>query len=207
MVAGKISGPTFLEYLCDAGATPDEVKDFIVQFTQRWKQQHATGSRTNKALGQPTTAIPNQLDAATAVAWAILRVRLDHLQTGTSQSATVPDTVLLPDDIADLLGISTTKGSIPALVLAKAPHLSKLSDSTKLDPHLEKTQELLMVFSLLSVQDVLISKAQFAPVSDPLPRTIWRKILIDHFVDFEKLFASMDKGYDHHDDPKDFRLG
>ena len=206
-VAGKISGPTFLESLRNANATPDEVKDFITQLTQRRKQQHSTSSRINGSQGQTTATTPNQLDAATAVAWAVLRARLDHLQTGTPQSATVPDTALLSDDIADLLGISTTKGSIPASVLAKAPHLSKLSDSTKSDPHLERTQELVTVFSPQSVQDVLVNKAQFAPVSDPLPCTIWHKILIDHFVDFEKLFASMDRGYDHHDDPKDFGAG
>jgi len=30
---------------------------------------------------------------------------------------------------------------------------------------------------------------------------------VDHFVDFEKLFTSMDKGYNHHDDPWDFGAG
>lgn len=92
-------------------------------------------------------------------------------------------------------------------VLAKAPHLSKLSDPRFSDPHIEKTQELLSVYSPQSSQDILVNKAQFALVGDPLPRTIWRKILLDLFVDFEKLFASMDKGYDHHDDLKDFGAG
>jgi hypothetical protein len=89
----------------------------------------------------------------------------------------------------------------------KAPHLARLSDHTAMDSHLESTQELLSVYSPQTAQDILVNKAQFAPVRDPLPRTIWRKILLDHFVDFKKLFTSMDKGYDHHNDPKDFGAG
>jgi hypothetical protein len=113
----------------------------------------------------------------------------------------------LSDELASLLGLSSAKGAILASVLAKAPHLARLSDFTATEPHLEKTQELLSVYSPQSSQDILVNKAQFAPVGDPLPRTIWRKILLDSFVDFEKLFAAMDKGYDHHNDPKDFGNG
>ena len=54
------------------------------------------------------------------------------------------------------------------------------------------------------MQDAIINQAQLAPLAEPLPRSIWRKILQDQFVDFEKLFASMDRGYDHNDEPKDF---
>ena len=57
-----------------------------------------------------------------------------------------------------------------------------------------------------NIQDILVNKAQFAPVRDPLPQTFWRKILLDAYINFEKLFALMDKGYDHHDDLKDFSM-
>jgi hypothetical protein len=87
------------------------------------------------------------------------------------------------------------------------PYIFKLSDLTATNPHLEKTQELLSIYSPQSSQDILVNKAQFALVSNPLPQTIWQKILLDLFVDFEKLFASMDKAYNHHNDPKDFRAG
>jgi hypothetical protein len=33
------------------------------------------------------------------------------------------------------------------------------------------------------------------------------KIILDQLIDFEKIFASMEKGYDHHDGPKDFSSG
>lgn len=154
----------------------------------------------------PTAPAPSQLDAATSVAWALLRAKVDRLPSIAPNITAVRNNTI-SDEIANLLGISGAKGAIPASVLAKAPHLSKLSDPTATDPHLEKTQDLLSVYSPQSSQDILVNKAQFAPVGDPLPRSIWRKILLNHFVDFEKLFASMDKGYDHHDDPKDFGGG
>ena len=48
---------------------------------------------------------------------------------------------------------------------------------------------------------------QQQPMPDPLPRSIWKDIILDRYVDFEKLFASMDRGYDHDDEPKDFGSG
>ena len=89
-------------------------------------------------------------------------------------------------------------------MLAAAPHLAKLSAASKSDPHLDATQKLQSVFSPEKVQDMIISEAQLAPLAEPLPHSIWQKILQDQFVDFEKLFASMDRGYDHNNEPKDF---
>jgi hypothetical protein len=45
---------------------------------------------------------------------------------------------------------------------------------------------------------------QWHPMPDPVPRSIWRDVILDKFVDFEKLYAGMDRGYDHDDEPKDF---
>jgi hypothetical protein len=42
---------------------------------------------------------------------------------------------------------------------------------------------------------------------DPIPWSIWRDILLDKYVDFKKLYAGMDRGYDHDDEPKDFMSG
>lgn len=154
----------------------------------------------------PTAPAPSQLDAATSVTWALLRAKVDCLPLIAPNITAVRNNTI-SDEIANLLGISGAKGAIPASVLTKAPDLLKLSDPTATDPHLEKTQDLLSVYSPQFSQDILVSKAQFAPVGDPLPHSIWWKILLDHFVDFEKPFALVDKGYNHHDDPKDFGGG
>jgi hypothetical protein len=201
--------PAFLERLKAAGATPDKAQDYISQFSQCRKEREATGA-TNAGGGQPpdqvNTNTLSPVDVVTSIAWALLRAKVNHLQSPSSGAARVADGSL-SDELSTLLGLSPGKGVIPASVLAKAPHLAELSAPVASDSHLEKTQELLSVFSPQHVQDILVNEAQFALVRDPLPQTFWRKILLDAYVDFEKLFASMDKGYDHHDDPKDFGVG
>jgi hypothetical protein len=206
-ISNSISGPAFLARLKDAGATADEARDYIKQYTQRRRGQEAERpGNVDPPSGQINPSAPNPIDTATSIAWALLRAKVDHFQAASSRMATTSDGSL-SDALENLLGLSSVKGAIPVSMLAKAPHLSKLSDSTATDPHLEKTQDLLSVYSPQGSQDILVNKAQFAPVGDPLPRTIWCKILLDLFVDFKKLFASMDMGYDHHDDLKDFGAG
>jgi hypothetical protein len=206
-VAGTIGGPAFLEGLKATGATPDEAGDYIMQFPER-RHQAVTNSDNSREYQPPmtTSADPSQINTATSVAWALLCPKVGHSQSLASQATPVHDGSLL-DEITNLLGFTNSKGAIPASILAKAPHLSKLLDPLVTDPYLEKNQELLMVYSPQTSQDILVNKAQFAPVRDPLPRTIWHKILLDHFVNFEKLFVSMDKGYNHHNDLKDFGAG
>ncbi|EDR09773.1 uncharacterized protein LACBIDRAFT_325572 [Laccaria bicolor S238N-H82] len=48
---------------------------------------------------------------------------------------------------------------------------------------------------------------QLQPLVDPIPRPLWRAIIQDQYVDFEKLHASMDRGFSHNDDAKDFAGG
>jgi hypothetical protein len=203
-----MSGVDFLERLKGAGATTEEARDYIDQYSQRRRDREAAGAADegDQPPDQPNLDNPNSIDTATLVAWALLRAKVSHFQPSSPQATLTPGNSL-SDELASLLRLSGSKGAIPASVLAKAPHLSKLSDPTATDPHLKKSQDLLSVYSPQSSQDILVNKAQFAPVGDPLPRTIWRKILLNLFVDFEKLFASMDKGYDHHDEPKDFGAG
>ena len=206
-ISGLFTGPIFLESLKAAGATPDEAQDYISQFSQ-CRREHDGTMGTSSEEAQPATVetnVPSPVDVATSIAWVLLRAKVDHLQSPSSGAARIRDGSL-SEELSALLGLSTGKGAIPASVLAKAPHLAKLSAPAVSDSHLEKTQDLLSVFSPQNVQDILVNKAQFAPVRDLLPQTFWWKIL-DSYVNFEKLFASMEKGYDHHDDPKDFRAG
>ena len=41
----------------------------------------------------------------------------------------------------------------------------------------------------------------------PLPRSIWKSIIEDRYVNFKKLFAAMDPGYDPYDIPQDIAGG
>ncbi|KAF8228041.1 hypothetical protein L208DRAFT_265141 [Tricholoma matsutake] len=183
-VSESFTGPIFLERLKAAGATPDEAQDYIAQLNQR-RREHGTATASGSGGAQPGLAdanMPSPVDVATSIAWALLWAKVEHLQSPSSGAARVADGTL-SDELSTLLGLSTGKGAIPASVLAKAPHLAKLSAPVVSDSHLEKTQELLSVFTPQNVQDILVNKAQFAPVRDPLPQTFWRKILLDSYVD------------------------
>jgi hypothetical protein len=99
--SGSISGPIFLERLRDTGVTPDEAKDYISQLSNRRSIQGTanTANTGGQPPVQPTVPAPNPLDAATAVAWALLRAKVDHIQPSTSQPASLPGGSLL-DEIA-----------------------------------------------------------------------------------------------------------
>jgi len=84
--------------------------------------------------------------------------------------------------------------SIPAAVLAAAPHLANLSSSIAGDSHLEETWKLRRAFSFEKAIDSILEMVQVQSLKDPLPRSIWRSIIQDQYVDFEKLYASMDLG-------------
>ena len=185
-ISESISGLVFLVPLKDAGATPDEAKDYIEQYALHQRNQGSAGS--GLPSGQPNTNVTNLVDTATSIAWALLHAKVNHFQGASSQLATTSDGSL-SKNLTNLLGLSSAKGAIPASILAKVPHLSMLSVSTATDPHLKKTQDLLSVYSPQNSQDILVNKALFAPVANPLPRTIWHKVLLNLFVNFEQPFC------------------
>ena len=138
--------------------------------------------------------------------WAVLNAKLSCL--ASSQGSDVPTLILSTDDLAKLLGVErSAPQSLPAIVLALAPHLVELSTSAISDPHIEETWKLRQAIGMDKTIDSLINLMQVQLLADPIPQSIWRSIVQDHYVDFEKLFASMDKGYDHNDEPRDFGGG
>ncbi len=92
-------------------------------------------------------------------------------------------------------------------MLAVAPHLKDITSSAESDPHLAKTFEIRRSLSREKVADRTISYLQLVHLDDPLPKVIWRDILADKFVSFEKLYAAIDSGFDHDDEAKDFAGG
>ncbi|KAG6871425.1 hypothetical protein C0995_004785, partial [Termitomyces sp. Mi166 len=145
-------------------------------------------------------------NAVEDVAWATLRAKLDHIGKQTAQS-----NALTFEQFADLFGENKSvaeSSSLPRSVLDAAPHLALLqSKVTTADPHIAKTWKLRQEYSREKVVDLLISLGQSQPLKDPISRAMWKLIILDHYVDFEKLYATLEKGYDHQDEPKDFGGG
>ncbi|KAJ7680836.1 hypothetical protein DFH06DRAFT_973665, partial [Mycena polygramma] len=144
--------------------------------------------------------------AAEDVEWGVLRAKLGALFPHTPTRS-----ALSPADLAQFLGLqvsqSTSPTTIPAATMALAPHLAQFTTGIKADTHIEETYKLRRAYGADKALDPIVDVMQLQPLVDPLPRTIWRSIIQDHYMDFEKLYASMGPGYDHQDDPKDFGGG
>jgi hypothetical protein len=51
---------------------------------------------------------------------------------------------------------------------------------------------------------VPINELRLVGLAEPLPWSIWKKIVQDDFINFKKLCTLMEQGYDHKDEPKTF---
>ena len=160
--------------------------------------------RRQDLLEHPISTGQRPSEISEDIAWALLRAKVNQTRPplGT-QSTSYP-----LDDIIKLLNISpSSSASIPAAVLSAAPHLSALSEHTFLDTHLQATWKLRQSFNSEKAIDPIVDLMQLQHLVDPIPRPLWRAIVQDHYVDFEKLHASMDRGFSHNDDAKDFAGG
>ena len=73
-ISGLFTGPIFLEHLKAAGATPDEVEDYISQFSQ-CRREHSATMVTSSEGAQPDPVkmnMPSPVNVTTLIAWVLL---------------------------------------------------------------------------------------------------------------------------------------
>jgi hypothetical protein len=211
----KLDISLLLSRLRAAGASPEEAKDYFEQAKQHLTRE---GRTSRESSGQRRTVDEPELEetmpeshhaqsAADEVDWAQLQARLmgDRREEGESL---LGQTTINLDDLAKLFELAKPKPpTIPASVLAIAPHLAQYSQAASSDAHIERTWMLRKAYATEKATDAIIDLMQRNPMPDPLPRSIWRHIVLDEYVDFEKLYAGMGRGYDQDDEPKDFPGG
>ncbi|KAG6894863.1 hypothetical protein C0993_010579 [Termitomyces sp. T159_Od127] len=223
-VNGLRSYDSFAKEIRDLGCSPDEAKDFFDAVRQRIDIREAKSkapaiptrevtpeglsgedleafrrerSDTISDLAREQERTHNQ--AVEAAAWAALRSKLDHVPSLLGHSRSLSQAI----DLHKPLETS----SIPQSLLDVAPHLAKLQSQVSADPHIAKTWELRQEYGKERIVDSLIDLGQLQRVKDPISRAMWKLVIMDHYVDFEKLYATLDKAYDHNDEPKDFLAG
>ncbi|KAJ7890318.1 hypothetical protein B0H13DRAFT_1887609 [Mycena leptocephala] len=134
--------------------------------------------------------------AAEEIEWGILRAKIDALiPTRCPGSSSIT-----PADLERILGAQLSQSSptsIPASTLSAAPHLAQLSAGVNADPHLEQTWKFRRAFGSDKALDPIVDVMQLQALVDPLPRSIWRCIIQDQYVDFEKVFAALGPGLIH----------
>ena len=234
IVADCIAGRSSLNTLIDdlrtqAGVTPEEASTYIEQVQQHFAAQRAERNRDHAEDESERRAAtpPGLSDEATTefrerreveeqaarhraeetrrkalddAAWAVLKSKIASIQHPVGQDASVS-----PEDLAAIFGIAKPSSSVelPQAVLDAAPHLAKLLETSG-DSHIDKTWELRSLYGSESVTKAMVNLMQKRHIDEPIPRSIWREIILDSYVDFEKLYASMHPGYNHQDEPKDF---
>ncbi|KAG6899588.1 hypothetical protein C0995_005626 [Termitomyces sp. Mi166 len=227
-INGKLSFNEFVKGLMDLGLGSMEANNYFDKVRQRLELRKGKGPETNVLsrehtpdglLDKQAKVFRREHDANTAkcdanaaererahrnavedVAWATLQAKLDQIEKPLAQS-----NALTFEQFAELFGDNRTtvkSSSLPRSVLNAAPHLVQLqSKVTMADPHIAKQ------YACKKVVDLLINLGQSQPLKDPILRAMWKPIILDHYVDFEKLYATLEKGYDHQDKPKDFGGG
>jgi hypothetical protein len=107
------------------------------------------------------------------------------------------------ESLATLGRLLQSSSSIGANSFVGLPHIAKLTNSSG-DPHLDETHRIRKLVSVDKVCEETIDVLQRQSIQDPLPRGIWKEIVLDKFVQFDKLYAALVNAYDWNDEPKDF---
>jgi hypothetical protein len=190
------SGPSNTQH----GTIPEELEP-----TTGNTRDRTTGSATATASSDN----PSSTEANDEIGWALLRSKLINTRRSDPQTGESHSNVSLADVLKVLShpSSSDSESSIPSSVLAIAPHLANLSKAVALDDHLGKTWELRQAFCSDKAVEPIIDLLQSQYLQEPIPRSIWRKIVRDEFVDFERLYGSTDRDYSHKDDYKEFAGG
>ncbi|KAJ7694418.1 hypothetical protein B0H17DRAFT_931845, partial [Mycena rosella] len=226
----------FIERIQETGATPAEADEYTQQARTRLDaasgpqppppppSQHPSREGTPVGLSEADaikfrserdTLIAaarsreeeNRRTNAEEIEWSVLRSKISSLFPGRQPSRSSLTATELEKFLGLHLSNSSSPTSIPAATLLAAPHLARLTAGINADPHMEETWKLRKAYGSDKALDPIVDVMQLQDLVDPLPRSIWKCIIQDHYVDFEKVFAAMDSGYDHHDDPKEFAGG
>ena len=133
-------------------------------------------------------------------AWASLQSRLE---SAVPVSSPDPSSNVF-DKMFKLLGQdSSSSTSLLKSVLAVAPHLADDEDWVFKDPYLGETQKWKMVYASQKPFENLVIKAQGWKVLKPVANSIWRLVILDKYIDFEKLYATLDPGYNPNNEAKE----
>ena len=98
---------------------------------------------------------------------------------------------------------ASTLTSLSKSVLAVALHLGTDEDTVFEDPYLSETQKCKMAYASQKPFKNLVIKAQGRKMCEPIANSIWRLVILNKYVDFEKLYVTLDPGYNPNDEAKE----
>lgn len=192
--------------LKDLGLRALEATDYIDELNQRLEIRR---SKAREHDQDPQAEVSDHVDmqeehnkAVEEAAWASLRSKLAEAAPAGAVLSGSSSSIL--DKVLELLGQeSSSTSSLSKSVLAVAPHLAEDEDSIFEDPYLSKTQKCKFAYASQKPFENLIINAQGRKMQEPVANSIWKLIILDKYVDFEKLYATLDPGYNPNDEAKD----
>ncbi|KAG6815113.1 hypothetical protein H0H87_004937, partial [Tephrocybe sp. NHM501043] len=201
----------FLLSLRKIGITANKAVNYVDEYEQRMEIKRGkaweTTPRPNESLGgeRPPEIEQNQVNKhIDDAAWAALHAKLEA--AGQQRPPESPERRVRIDIVLD--DEQDNHASVPSFskaILALTPHLGNLSLTTvNSDPFIEKSHRLKAAFTSKKSINLLIDRAQLERLIDPISQSVWKKIILDRYVDFEHLYVTFEKGYDHNDETKDF---
>ena len=144
-----------------------------------------------------------QVKTIEEAAWASVRSQLEAAIPATPSR--FPSNIL-ERIMLELFGQeSPSSTSLSKSVLAVTPHLAD-DDGTVFkseDPYLSETQKCKVAYAGQKPFENLLIKAQGRKVREPIANSIWRLVILDKYVDFEKLYATLDPSYNLQDEAEE----
>ncbi|KNZ82128.1 hypothetical protein J132_07971, partial [Termitomyces sp. J132] len=132
----------------------------------------------------------SQAQAVENAAWEALHKRLEH--TIIPQ---VPSSLITLEQLAEMLGDpkkSLGISSIPQLVLTAVPHLVTLQENVLEDSHILRMWYLHQEYAKEKMVNSLISLGQLQPLKESISRAMWKLVILDHYVNFKKLYVTFE---------------
>ena len=202
-----ISATALGNSLKDLGLKAFEAVDYIDEFNQRVAIRRSKARQQDTPLPESSTGGPDHVQdqaerdkAVEEAAWAALfsKLKSSAVPPPSGLSSTVLDKML------ELWGQEvSTSASLSKSVLAVAPHLAEDTDTVYEDPYLRETQSCKIAYASQKPFEHLIIRAQGRKIREPIANSIWKLIILDKYVDFEKLYATLDPGYNPNDEAKE----
>ena len=144
-----------------------------------------------------------QVDRDRAVeeaAWTSFR---SHINTSAPALSSDASSNVL-DEVFQILAQEDSPSTLLSkLVLAVAPHFADNNDSLFEDPYIYKTQKCKVAYANQKPFNNLIIVAQGRKVQEPITNSVWRLVILDKYVNFEKLYVMLDPGYNPDDEAKE----
>ncbi|KAI0692781.1 hypothetical protein BC835DRAFT_1416340 [Cytidiella melzeri] len=207
-----------------------EVTDAMEQAVQRKTQREGKGKKVerNKADDQPRASgsgnpeqDPTGLDAfrtmfaaANDADWAIFTAKARagmFRPPGITVSGPGNQASTGPGVPAGLP--APTAGFPPSTFPALSPtflHSLAAASTTAaaVNPHIQETMRVLQACSATDKIDLYVDSLQLVSLDEPLVKSVWKKILQDQYVEFEKLYATLDNPeIDFDDSSREFAAG